>query len=395
MALHRPRRSTAQSGQTGISRESGRPPDIVSLVSETPELVAPPDRRLPTWFLTLGAVAWRLIAIGVVVFYSFQVLRSISVVIIAVVISLFLASVLWTPVRWLIDIASWPPMVASLTAMAGSFLVFAGIVLLVVPSIASSFESLASDVSAAWDGLTGWLTTGPLGLTQSQVDGFVDTVVEQLQAVRGESLLGGAAAVAEFVSGVFLAVIVTFFVLKDGRTVANKLIARLPERRSADFAVGLRVGWKTLSTYMRGIAIVGLVDATVIGIGLWIVGVPLVLPLSILVFFGAFFPLVGAFTSGLFAVAVAFVNGGWVEAMIVLAIVVVVQQVEGDVVLPVVFGQTLRLHPLTILLGIAAGGFAFGLLGAFLAVPLIAVVVSVHEALNDDHATSYWSLIRG
>jgi predicted PurR-regulated permease PerM len=340
-------------------------------------------------------VAWRLIAIGVVVFYSFQVLRSISVVIIAVVISLFLASVLWTPVRWLIDIASWPPMVASLTAMSGSFLVFASIVLLVVPSIASSFESLASDVSAAWDGLTGWLTTGPLGLNQSQVDGFVDTVVEQLQAVRGESLLGGAAAVAEFVSGVFLAVIVTFFVLKDGRTVANKLIARLPERRSADFAVGLRVGWKTLSTYMRGIAIVGLVDATVIGIGLWIVGVPLVIPLSILVFFGAFFPLVGAFTSGLFAVAVAFVNGGWVEGMIVLAIVVVVQQVEGDVVLPVVFGQTLRLHPLTILLGIAAGGFAFGLLGAFLAVPLIAVVVSVHEALNDDHATSYWSLIRG
>jgi predicted PurR-regulated permease PerM len=138
-----------------------------------------------------------------------------------------------------------------------------------------------------------------------------------------------------------------------------------------------------------------LVDSVVIGIGLWIVGVPLILPLSILVFFGAFFPLVGAFSSGLLAVAVAFVNGGLVDALIVLAIVVVVQQVEGDVVLPIVFGQTLRLHPLVVLLGIAAGGFAFGLLGAFLAIPLIAVAVSVHEALYDNHDTSYWGLIRG
>jgi predicted PurR-regulated permease PerM len=340
-------------------------------------------------------VAWRLIAIGVVIYFGFQVLRTVSVVIIAVVISLFFASVLWTPVRWLVDRAKWPPMIASLAALAGTFLVLAGIVLLVVPSIASSFETLGSDVVRAWESLIEWLTTGPLGLSQSQIEGFVDSVVEQAQAIRGESVLGGAAAVAEFITGVFLAVIVTFFVLKDGRRMANKLTERLPERRSDEFAIGMRVGWKTLSSYMRGIAIVGLVDSVVIGIGLWIVGVPLILPLSILVFFGAFFPLVGAFSSGLLAVAVAFVNGGLVDALIVLAIVVVVQQVEGDVVLPIVFGQTLRLHPLVVLLGIAAGGFAFGLLGAFLAVPLIAVGVSVHEALSDHHDSSYWSLIRG
>jgi putative heme transporter len=364
-------------------------------VSESPQVRVPPERRLPSWFVTLGAVAWRLIAIGVVIFYSFQLLRTISVVIIAVVISLFFASVLWAPVRWLIDRAGWPPMIASLAALAGSFLLVSGLGFLVVPSIASSFESLGTDVVRAWESLTEWLITGPLGLSQGQIDGFVDSVIEQAQAIRGESLLGGAAAVAEFITGVFLAIIVTFFLLKDGRPMANKLTERLPDRRSNDFAVGLRVGWKTLSSYMRGIAIVGLVDAAVIGIGLWIVGVPLILPLSILVFFGAFFPLVGAFTSGLLAVAVAFVNGGLVDALIVLAIVIVVQQVEGDVVLPIVFGQTLRLHPLVVLLGIAAGGFAFGLLGAFLSVPLIAVVVSVHEALNDHHDRSYWSLIRG
>lgn len=362
---------------------------------ESPELIVPADRRLPPWFVTLGAAAWRLIAIGVVIYFGFQVLRSVSVVIIAVVISLFLASVLWAPVRWLIDRANWPPIIASLTAMLAALLALTGLMFFVVPSIASNFDNLSGDVVRAWESLTDWLITGPLGLSQSQVDGFVESLVGQLQSIRGESVLGGATAVAEFFSGIFLALIVTFFVLKDGRRMAKKFIARLPEKRSDEFAIGLRVGWRTLTEYMRGIALVGLFDATVIAIGLWIVGVPLVLPLAILVFFGAFFPLVGAFASGLFAVAVAFVNGGWVDGVIVLAIVVVVQQVEGDVVLPVVFGQTMRLHPLVILLGIAAGGFAFGLLGAFLAIPLIAVAVSVHEALHDNHDTSYWGLIRG
>lgn len=363
--------------------------------SESPQLIVPPDRVLPSWFVTLGGAAWRLIAIGVVIYFGFQVLQSVSVVMIAVVISLFLASVLWAPVKWLIDSANWPPMIASLTAIVGAVAVLTGLMFFVVPSIASNFGNLSDDVVRAWEGLTGWLTTGPLGLSESQVDGFVDSLVEQVQSIRGESVLGGATAIAEFFSGIFLAVIVTFFVLKDGRPMAKKFISRLPERRSDDFAVAIRVGWRTLTEYMRGIALVGLFDATVIAIGLWIVGVPLILPLAILVFFGAFFPLVGAFASGLFAVAVAFVNGGWVDGVIVLAIVVVVQQVEGDVVLPVVFGQTMRLHPLVILLGIAAGGFAFGLLGAFLAIPLIAVAVSVHEALHDNHDTSYWGLIRG
>ncbi|CAN5865916.1 AI-2E family transporter [soil metagenome] len=329
------------------------------------------------------------------VYFGFQLLRTVSVVIIAVVLSLFFASVLWAPVRWLMDRAGWPPALASLTALLASFLVLTGIGFLVFPSIASSFETLGTDVVIAWESFSEWLTTGPLGLSQGQIDGFVDSVVDQAQAIRGASLLGGAAAVAEFLAGVALAIVVTFFVLKDGRRMANKLIERVPERRSDEFAVGMRVGWKTMFSYMRGIAIAGLVDAVLIGIGLWIVGVPLILPLSILVFFGAFFPLVGAFISGLLAVAVAFVNGGLTEALIVLTIVVIVQQVEGDVVLPVVFGQTLRLHPLVVLLGIAVGGFAFGLLGAFLAIPLIAVAVSVHEALHDNHDTSYWGLIRG
>ncbi len=124
-------------------------------------------------------------------------------------------------------------------------------------------------------------------------------------------------------------------------------------------------------------------------------GAPLVLPLALLVFIGAYIPLVGAFVSGLLAVAVTLVNVGLVEGLIVLAVTVAVQQFEGDVIMPLVFGQTLRLHPLVILIGVAAGGLAFGLFGAFLSVPLIAVAVSIDEAISDDPDSGLLGLARG
>jgi putative heme transporter len=351
--------------------------------------------RVPGWLLRWGAISWRLIAVAIVVYGSFRVLRSVSVVVTAVLISLFLASVLWIPVRWLIDRGNWPPMLATITAMIVAFAVLAGLVAFIVPSVAGSFEDISSDVGSAWESTREWLVEGPLGLSETQIDDSITTVGDRImEGVRG-SAVGGATAVAEFFAGLFLVVMVTFFVLKDGRVLAHKLFERLPDDKSSKVETSLRIGWKTLSRYMAGIAAVGLVDATAIAIGLWVVGVPLVFPLAILVFFGAFFPLIGAFVSGLLAVAVAFVNGGLTDALIVLGIVVLVQQLEGDVVLPLVFGKALELHPLLILLAVAAGGIAFGLLGAFLAVPLIAVVVSIREALADDGEETYMSLARG
>lgn len=350
---------------------------------------------VPGWLAKWGAISWRLIAVGVVVFWSFRILSSVSVVVIAGVIALFLASVLWVPVRWLIDQANWPSMLAVLTVMIAALGVLIGLIAFAVPSIAGSFDELSTDVASAWDSLRSWLVNGPLSLSQQQIDGSLDSITEiAMEAIRG-SAFGGATVVAEFFAGIFLIVMVTFFVLKDGRVIVHKLLDLMPEEKSQKTETGLRIGWKTLSRYMGGIAVVGLVDATAIAIGLLIVGVPLTLPLAILVFFGAFFPLVGAFLSGLLAVAVAFVNGGVGDGLIVLAIVVLVQQLEGDVVLPLVFGKTLELHPLVVLLAVTAGGLAFGLLGAFLAVPLIAVVISMSEAMAGDDEVRYLSIARG
>jgi predicted PurR-regulated permease PerM len=355
----------------------------------------PVDRdSIPGWLLHWGAVAWRLIAIGVVVFFGFRALKIVSVVILSVVVALFLTAVLWTPSNWL-RARRFPPALASFLTLTGAVAVLAGVITLITPQVAAGVDTLADDLGSAGDSLRRWLMVGPLGLSEAQIESYWESILEWAQGFGEDSFLVGAAAALEFITGTFLAVIVTFFLLKDGRRLLDGLRGRLSEDRAEKVEQGFRVGRRSLAQYMGGVAIVGAFDATMIAVALWVVGVPLVVPLALIVFFGAFIPLVGAFVSGLLAVVVAFVNGGLTDGLIILAVVVGVQQFEGDVIMPLVFGQTLRLHPLVILLGVAAGGIAFGLFGAFLSVPLIAVSVAVHEAISDEPETAFISLARG
>lgn len=352
------------------------------------------QETVPPWLIRWGDISWRLIAIGLVVFFGFRALRTISVVILSVVVALFLVAVLWKPSNWL-RARGLPPSLASLLTVAGAVAVLVGVFVVIVPQVANSFETLSDDVAELLESGRQWLITGPLGLTEAQIEGYIQSITDWAQNVGGDSLLGGATAVIEVITGTFLAVIVTFFLLKDGRRLLDGLKTRVSPDTAAKLETGFSVGRYSLGHYMGGIAVVGLFDAILIAIALWIIGAPLVLPLAVMVFFGAFIPLIGAFVSGLFAVAVATVNGGLTDGLIILAVVIGVQQFEGDVIMPLVFGQTLRLHPLVILLGVTAGGIAFGLFGAFLAVPLIAVAVAIDEAISEDSESNLISLARG
>lgn len=349
---------------------------------------------IPGWLITWGDIAWRLVALGLVVFFGFRALKTISVVVLAVVAAVFLTAVLWKPFNWLRG-RGLPPALASLLTLTAAVAVLVGVVVLIIPPVADSVETLSSDVGELIESGRQWLINGPLGLTEAEIDSYWESITEWIQNVGSNSLLGGATAVLEVVTGTILAVIVTFFLLKDGRRLLDGLENRMPDEHAGKVETGVTVGRHALSQYMGGIAIIGLFDASLIAIALWIVGAPLVVPLAVIVFFGAFIPLVGAFVSGLLATAVAFVNGGLTDGLIILAVVVGVQQFEGDVIMPLVFGQTLRLHPLVILLGVTAGGIAFGLFGAFLAVPLIAVSVAIDEAISDDPGSTFLSLARG
>ena len=352
------------------------------------------DESIPDWLIRWGNASWRFIAIGVLIYFGFQILTMISVVVVATVVALFLAAVLWTPARWLKD-RGLPGALSSLAVLIGAALILVGIVMFIAPQVADNFDTLSADLEQAWMSFQEWLIEGPFALSQADIDAYIESLTEWVQGIGQESIVGGATALVEFVTGFFLALIITFFLLKDGRHLLDNLLGRLSEDTASKVEIGATVGRRSLAQYMGGIAIVGAFDAILIAVALWIVGAPLVLPLALLVFIGAYIPLVGAFVSGLLAVAVTLVNVGLVEGLIVLAVTVAVQQFEGDVIMPLVFGQTLRLHPLVILIGVAAGGLAFGLFGAFLSVPLIAVAVSIDEAISDDPESGLLGLARG
>ncbi len=188
---------------------------------------------------------------------------------------------------------------------------------------------------------------------------------------------------------VILTVIVLFFFVKDGEQIAGWLLHLVPRERRETVRRGAGRGWGTLTAYMRGIVVVATADAVSVGLGLLLIGVPLVLPLMLLTFFGAFIPIVGAFAAGLVAVLVALVSGGLTDALLVLAMFIAVQQLEGNFLQPLVMGRAVHLHPLVVLLALTAGATVAGIAGAFLAVPLAAVVAAIgNEFRSDDEPPS-------
>ena len=363
---------------------------------QKPVAAANGDAGLPRWIIRYGGAAWRLLAMGAVVFFGFQILRRVSVVTLAVILAFFPASVLWRPVRWL-DRRGWRPGLAAGAVMTAALGALVAVGFLVIPAVGSRIGDLTEDLGEAATAVRTWLTEGPLGLPEEQVRASWESIGERFTdgGAVTSGLLGGATAAIGVVTGLLLIVVVTFFILKDGERIFAALLRRVPARRRDEVDRGVSAGWYALSRYMGSLALMGLFDATLIGLGLLIVGVPLVIPLSVIVFFGAFFPVIGAFATGLVAVAVAFANGGLADGLIVLAIITAVQQIEGDVVLPVIFGKTLEMHPLVILLAVVAGGLAFGVVGAFLFVPAVAVTLTVRQELAADPGSSFWSLARG
>ena len=236
-----------------------------------------------------------------------------------------------------------------------------------------------------------WLSQGPLGVEREQVTDAVDQALEGASGAGNitGSVLSGAALVVEFIAGLLLMLIVLFFFVHDGRRIWSWIVDLLPaaHRPDAD-AIGRRM-WSTACGYVRGVAIIALVDAVLVAIALWVIGVPLVLPLAMLTFLGAFVPLAGAILAGAIAALVALVTEGAIAAILVVVVITIIQQLEGDVLYPLVVGRSIALHPVAILLALTAGTVLAGLIGALLAVPLAAMTWDALDYLRSrSHAYS-------
>jgi predicted PurR-regulated permease PerM len=224
----------------------------------------------------------------------------------------------------------------------------------------------------------------PLGVSQAEVDKAIDNGVKSLKG-SGDRLVGGAVsgalAALNVLAAIVLTLVLTFFFVKDGRQLWGWIAGLFGRHRASAEELGGRV-WRVLTGYVHGIALVALIDALLIGLVLVAVGVPLAMPLTVLTFLAAFFPVVGAVAVGLAAVLVALVAKGAVAALVVGVAILVIQQLDGNVLQPLLVGRRLELHPVVVLLALTAGGVVGGLAGAFLAVPLAAVAGAVIDYLR-------------
>jgi len=371
------------SGDGGDEALAGRmKPSVAEQTEATPTGSRRGGRPRRTLLDTVASISWKFLVIAVALAVIVYALVKLRVVVFPVIAALFAATLIHPAAKWL-HRRGLPLLASVWVAILGSVLLLAGVAALLTPQVANEFGTLSGDVSRGSRQVIEWLSRGPLELSRAELNRYVDRANEQLQANSSSitsGVLAGAIKLGELLVGIILTFVLTFFFVKDGAAMFSWFTGQFSERRRESLNVlGMRL-WETLGAYLRGLAFVGLVDAVLIGIALLLIGVPLVIPLAVLTFFGAFLPLIGATVAGVVAALVALVSGGVIDALLVGVAVLVVQQVEGHVLQPVVLGRAIKLHPAVVLLSLAAGGVLAGIAGAFLAVPVaaLATVVGSH-----------------
>ncbi len=337
-------------------------------------------RRVNPVVERLAAYGWRLLVVSAVAVGLVWLLGQLWVPVMALTVALFLARILDAPARWLRG-RGLPASAASFVSLIALLGLIALFVWLIVPSVAEEFSSLGTTVSEGLDNVEEWLITDAPGhISQADIDKTRHDVGESVGNVlrsSGGTIISGTVVAAELLTGLVLALVTTFFVMKDGSRFQSWALERLPaQRREPARRMGGRA-WQTLGGYLRGSATLGVLEGIIIGVTMAIVGAPLAIPVAVLTFAAAFIPMVGAVVAGVVAVLVTLATAGFGAAVIVAVVALLVQQFDNDLLSPLVFGRALELHPLVILFSIVAGGALFGFAGTVLAVPVTAVVVNV------------------
>lgn len=347
-----------------------------------PATPAHPPRVTP-WFDTLAQYSWRglvvLVAIGAVIWS----LAFLYLVTIPIIVALVLATFCVPAARW-IEARGLPPAAAAGVVVVGGVLVIGGALAAMAPSFIRQAQDLGPQIEDGIDQFYEWLETGPVGLSRAEVDDFVANISTQTDGLT-DTATSVAFAVGSGVAALLLTFVLLFFLVKDGEEIVAWLLARCPDtKRDTISAVSAR-SWRALGSFMRATALVALIDAIGIAIGLAILDVPLVFPLAFLVFLGGFIPVVGALITGLLAVLVGWASGGLGTAIGVLVVVLLVQQIESNLLQPIIMRRAVSLHPIVVLAGVTAGAIIAGIIGAFLAVPVVAMLAAAGNELRLRH----------
>ncbi|WP_104818111.1 AI-2E family transporter [Kitasatospora sp. MMS16-BH015] len=382
-----------EGGKTSAATEPEAPPPVppepgaresvmrepVERYGHRPGRPAHPADAVP-WSLRVAAEStWRLLLLAAALYLLFEVVDMLRLVAFAVLAGLLISALLEPTVSWL-KRHGWPRWLAAAGTFLSGLAGIVGVGWFVVWQVTSNLKSVSDQAQAGVNKLREWLVSGPFHLTQQQINDFAKQISTAIgtntQQITSLGFTGVTIAI-EVLTGILLAAFTTYFLLYDGARIWSWVLRALPRHSRYAMAGAGPKAWATLTAYVRGTVCVAFIDALCIGIGIQLLGVKLALPLAVIIFLGAFVPLVGALVTGTIAVLIAVVTQGPFTALMVLVILIAVQQLEGHLLQPLILGRAVRVHPLGVVLGVAAGSIVGGIGGAIVAVPLIAVTNTV------------------
>ncbi|WP_328438764.1 AI-2E family transporter [Streptomyces sp. NBC_00444] len=359
------------------------PPDYA------PEVATRPDRPEPAlavpWGVRVAAEAgWRLLVLAGTLWVLMRVISAVQLVVLSFVAALLITALLEPAVTRLRRYGVPRGIATALTAILG-FVVIGLIGWFVTWQVMENIDNLSDQIQDGIDELRNWLLNSPFHVTDKQINDIAENLREAIGANTDEITsagLEGVTVIVEALTGILLAAFSTLFLLYDGKRIWEWTLKLVPAAARPGVAGAGPRAWRTLTAYVRGTVLVALIDAVFIGIGIYFLDVPMAVPLAVFIFLFSFIPLVGAVASGALAVVVALVTQGVFTAVMTLAVVLAVQQIEGHILQPFILGRAVRVHPLAVVLAVAAGGLVAGIGGAIVAVPLVAVTNTVGSYLK-------------
>ncbi len=342
------------------------------------------DNAVPLSLRVSAAYAWRLLLIAAAAGVIIWIVIQLKLLVIPLLVGILITALLWPAFEWMLR-HRFPRWVAIVIALMGTIAIVAGLLWLVGWQISREWAQVQVRTTQAVDEFRQYLIDGPLHLTETQIQDYIDQGFALIQQ-QAELLWSGALAIGTTAGHVLVGALLTLFILicllADGAGIWRWTTKLFPRDARPDVDAAARSGWRTVVNYAKTQLLVATIDSIGIGLGAFLLGVPLAIPVAVLVFLGAFVPIVGAVTTGAVAVFLALVyNDPW-NAFWMLVVVIGVQQFEGHVLQPILMGTAVKVHPLAVVLVVAGGSMIAGIPGALFAVPLAAFVNVVAVTLS-------------
>ena len=345
----------------------------------------PANDAIPPGLRIGAAFAWRLLVIGAAIGAVLALAWVLSDVVVPFLIGVILAALL-VPLSAFLQRHRCPKWLAIIVAWIVLLGVIAGLTSLVTERVLNEIPTLQKQIAGVGDQLKSLLATHPFGLDAAKVSRYMTELGQWLQSHASDVGLRAAAAglrIVHMLEGIFIMIFVILFAMIDGAEIWAWVTRLFPRRARARLDFAGRAGWITLTAFARVQIFVAAIDAVGIGVGAWLLGVPLATPIAVTVFFGALVPILGSIVAGAAAVLIAFLFNGLDHALIILGVVLLVNQLEGNVLHPFLTGGVVKVHPLGVVIGVIAGAAVGGVAGAFLAVPIIATANAMINAAAD------------